>query len=100
MRAEDGFLTLRPAGARRLMKGIPSPRMRVTIQDDAVEFNKQGKNVFCSFVTDADPDMRLHDEVMVVDKDDKLVAIGRAQLTREEMLCFKKGVAVKVREGA
>jgi len=51
-------------------------------------------------VTDADPDIRLQDEVMVVDKDDNLVAIGRAQLTREEMLCFKKGVAVKVREGA
>lgn len=100
MRAEDGFMTLRPAGARRLMKGIPAPRMRVTILDDAVEFNKQGKNVFCSFVTDADPDIRLQDEVMVVDKDDNLVAIGRAQLTREEMLCFKKGVAVKVREGA
>jgi len=28
-----------------------------------------------------------------------LVAIGRAVLTKEEMLAFEKGVAVKVREG-
>jgi archaeosine-15-forming tRNA-guanine transglycosylase len=34
-----------------------------------------------------------------VDKDDALVAIGRAQMTRGEMLSFRKGVAVKVREG-
>lgn len=99
MRAEDGFLTLRPAGARRLLRVIPSPRIRVVIRDDAVEFNRQGKNVFCSFIVDADPDIRPQDEVMVVDSNDSLVAIGRAQLVREEMLCFKKGVAVKVREG-
>jgi len=36
----------------------------------------------------------------VVDKDDRLVAIGRAQMTRDEMMAFQKGVAVKVREGA
>ncbi|NLX47452.1 MAG: tRNA guanosine(15) transglycosylase TgtA [Euryarchaeota archaeon] len=100
MRAEDGFYTLKLAGARRLLKGLPSPHMRVVVQDDSVEFNRQGRNVFCSFVTDADPEIRLQDEVMVVDKNDALVAIGRAQLTRDEMLCFQKGVAVKVREGA
>jgi len=36
----------------------------------------------------------------VVDKNDILVAVGRAQQVREEMLSFKKGIAVKVREGA
>jgi archaeosine-15-forming tRNA-guanine transglycosylase len=39
------------------------------------------------------------DEVMVVDKNDELVAVGRAILTRDEMLAMKKGLAVKVREG-
>lgn len=100
MRAEDGFFTLRPPGARRLLAGIPAPGMRVVVHEDAVEFNKQGRNVFCSFVVDADPDIRPQDEVMVVDKDDRLVAIGRAQMTRDEMMAFQKGVAVKVREGA
>jgi 7-cyano-7-deazaguanine tRNA-ribosyltransferase len=100
MRAEDGFYSLRPPGARRLLKGLPSPRLRVIVQDDSIEFNRQGKNVFCSFVIDADPELRLQDEVVVVDKNDVMVAIGRAQLTREEMLNFKKGIAVKVREGA
>lgn len=100
MRAEDGFYTLRPPGAKRLLKGLPAPRQRVVVQDDSIEFNRQGKNVFCSFVADADSEIRLQDEVLVVDKNDVLVAIGRAQLTRAEMLAFKKGIAVKVREGA
>jgi 7-cyano-7-deazaguanine tRNA-ribosyltransferase len=100
LRAEDGFFTLHPAGARRLLGGLAAPRSRVVVDDDSVEFNRKGRNVFCSFVLDADPELRPQDEVMVVDGNDVLVAIGRAQLTREEMLCFRKGVAVKVREGA
>jgi predicted RNA-binding protein (TIGR00451 family) len=39
------------------------------------------------------------DELMVVDKNDKLIAIGRAILVPEEMMAMTKGIAVKVREG-
>jgi predicted RNA-binding protein (TIGR00451 family) len=38
------------------------------------------------------------DEVLIVDKNDTLIAVGRALLNKEEMLAFDKGVAVKVRE--
>jgi archaeosine-15-forming tRNA-guanine transglycosylase len=34
-----------------------------------------------------------------VDRNDELVACGRALMNREEMLSFKIGMAVKVREG-
>ncbi len=99
MRAGDGFFTMHPGAAIRLMRAWSSPRLRVIVHDDAVPFNREGKNVFCNFVLDCDPEIRPKDEVMVVDSADNLVAIGRAMLTREEMLSFKKGVAVKVREG-
>ena len=39
------------------------------------------------------------DEVMVVDQNDHLLAIGRAMLVPDEMRSMTKGVAVKVREG-
>jgi len=39
------------------------------------------------------------EEVLVVDGNDKLVAVGRAMLVRDEMLSFRKGIAVKVRDG-
>lgn len=99
MRAEDGFFTLRPPGAIRLLKAFPAPRLRVSVADDSVPFNQDGRNVMCTFVTGADPELRLQDEVVVVDKDDRAVAIGRMLLTGDEMSTFKKGLAVKVREG-
>ena len=73
--------------------------MRVVVKDDAVPFNREGKNVFCQFVKECDPALRPMEEVMVVDKDDTLIAIGRTLMTADEMFAFKKGIAVKVREG-
>ncbi|WP_400208120.1 tRNA guanosine(15) transglycosylase TgtA [Candidatus Methanomassiliicoccus intestinalis] len=99
MRANDGFFTLRPPGAKILLQTFPRPRLRVIVKDDAVPFNREGKNVFCAFVEECDKDLRLTDEVLVVDQKDNLVAIGRAMMIREEMLSFQTGVAVKVREG-
>lgn len=99
MRANDGFFTLRPGGAERLHKGFPAPRLRVQVKEDSVPFNREGKNVFCTFVLDCDADLRPMDEVLVVDSSDNLVAIGRAMVTHNEMFAFKTGIAVKVREG-
>jgi 7-cyano-7-deazaguanine tRNA-ribosyltransferase len=99
MRAGDGMFTLKVKGAERLHRGFPSPKLRVIVEDDSVEFNREGKNVFARFVVDCDDEIRPMDEVLVVDKKDDLVAIGRALMNREEMLSFKKGVVVKVREG-
>jgi len=100
MRAGDGLYTLRPEGAERIVKSVPAPHMRVVANDDAVPFVSDGRNVFSAFVTDCDGNLRPMDEVMVVDKNDKLLAVGRAMLTRDEMFSFRKGIAVKVRDGS
>lgn len=99
MRAEDGFFTLKAAGARRLLRSFPFPRLRVVVSDDSVPFNREGKNVMCGFVLDSDPELRPSDETIVVDKNDDLVAIGRIVLTRDESRSFQKGLAVRVRDG-
>ncbi|MCE5296973.1 MAG: tRNA guanosine(15) transglycosylase TgtA [Euryarchaeota archaeon] len=99
MRAEDGFFTLRPPGARRLLKTFPSPRLRAVVSDDSVPFNREGKNVMCGFIIDTDEGLRPSDEVIIVDKNDDLVAIGRIILTKYEAEFFKKGLAIKTREG-
>ncbi|MDD1756560.1 MAG: tRNA guanosine(15) transglycosylase TgtA [Methanomassiliicoccales archaeon] len=99
MRAPDGLFSLRPPGARRLMRGFATPRLRVVVADDSEPFNREGKNVFCHFVKDCDPEVVPMDEVIVVNEKDDMLAIGRATMVREEMLSFKKGLAVRVREG-
>jgi len=98
MRAGDGLFTLRPEGAKRIQENVSAPHMRVVVNDDAVPFVSEGRNVFSAFVTDCD-NVRIMDEVLVVDKNDKLLAVGRAMLTKDEMRSFKKGIAVKVRTG-
>ncbi len=99
LRAEDGFFTLRIEGARRLHTYFPFPRLRVIVSDESAEFNRIGKNVFAKFIIDADENIRPGDEVIVVDENDNLVAVGKTLMNRFEMLYFTKGMAVKVREG-
>lgn len=99
LRAEDGFFTLKIAGARRLHKALPFPRMRVVVKSDSVEFNRLGKNVFAQFVEKWDPTLRPGEECLVVDWADNLVACGQMHLAASELGFFKKGLAVHVREG-
>ena len=98
MRAEDGFFTLKIEGAKRLHNFFKFPKLRVVIEDDAVPFVKEGKNVFAKFVVDCDAELRPMDECLIVDKKDELIGVGRCILNRIEMLYFDYGVAVKTRE--
>jgi uncharacterized protein with predicted RNA binding PUA domain len=99
IRAQDGRLTLSIEGACRLHRTLPFPAYRVTIQEDVAEFPKKGKNVFAKHVIAADREIRSGDEVLVVTGQDDLLATGAAVLSGDEMLHFKYGVAVKVRQG-
>jgi len=98
-RAEDGLLTLGIEGARRLHKVLPYPRMRVVVNGDAEPFARKGKNVFAKFVIDADESIRPYDEVLVVNKNDELLATGQSLLNGKELKIFQQGLAVKVRRG-
>ncbi len=100
LRAGDGLYTLRPEGAQRILEKIPSPRMRVIVNDDSVPFVSEGRNAFAQFVLDADDEIRPMEEVIVVDRNDRLLATGRALLIKSEMKSLKKGIAVKVRTGS
>ena len=100
LRAGDGLYTLRPEGAQRILEKIPSPRMRVIVNDDSIPFVSEGRNAFAQFVLDADDEIRPMEEVIVVDKNDNFLATGRALLIKSEMKSLKKGIAVKVRTGS
>ncbi len=98
MRAEDGLFTLKLDGGRRLHRRLRHPLVRVVLKKDAVPFVKEGKSVFAKFVSDCDPELRPLDECIIVDEADEFLAVGRTLLTRDEMLSFHQGMAVKTRE--
>ncbi len=97
LRANDGFLILSAYGGQRLKEALPFPKKRVIMNDDAAPFVAKGKTAFCKFVLDCDPELRALEEVLLVDKDDNLLATGQALLCAAEMKAFKKGTAVSVR---
>ncbi len=99
MRAHDGLFSLRVEGGKVLHRAFPKPTLRVVVETETAEFNRLGKNVFAKFVREADPELRPRDEVLVVDQEDRLAAVGQAVLNPEEMVDFDRGVAVRVREG-
>ncbi len=100
LRASDGLLTLSAYGGQKLKEALPFPKKRVIMDDEAAPFVAKGKTAFCKFVVDCDPEIRALEEVLLVDKNDVLLATGQALLCAAEMKAFKRGIAVNVRYGA
>lgn len=99
LRARDYRFNLYiPAGVV-LNNYLPHPRMRVYVKDEYADFIAKGKTLFCKHVLMADPEIGPYDEVLVVDSTGKLLAVGRALVAGREMVYYKRGEAVRVREG-
>jgi predicted RNA-binding protein (TIGR00451 family) len=98
-RPNDGLFTLTIGGARRLTSGLDGFGYFVRVSDDVSDFVGKGRNVFAKHVEDAGEKIRPGDEVIVVDSGRNVLGVGKALLVKEEMLAFKRGLAVKVRRG-
>jgi uncharacterized protein with predicted RNA binding PUA domain len=98
-RPKDGMLALTVHGGLALKKLFKAPKLRVKVMPGVEEFIRKGGNVFAKHVIGVDPDLRPAEEVLVVDKRDRLLAVGRSFFNAIEMRSFKIGVAVKVRHG-
>ncbi|MFX0210611.1 MAG: PUA domain-containing protein, partial [Candidatus Hodarchaeota archaeon] len=99
LRARDFIIIPRIELAKALHKLLPNSNMRVVIDKTAEPFVREGKSVFAKFVQSAWEGIRSGDEVLVVSETGDLVGTGTAMLAPLEMLHFKKGIAVKTREG-
>ncbi|MGN1362661.1 MAG: tRNA guanosine(15) transglycosylase TgtA [Methanobrevibacter sp.] len=99
MRASDAFLILTKEGARKLHKAMEYPKNRVVVNEDSEPFTRDGKSVFCQFVVECDENIRANDEVLLVNKNDDLLGIGKALLNPREIESFNKGQAIKTRKG-
>jgi uncharacterized protein with predicted RNA binding PUA domain len=99
LRPTDGLFSLSVAGAKRIAENAVSAKCFVMVQDDVAEFIADGGDVFAVHIVKADREIRAKDEVIAVDGSGKVLAVGRAVLSGEEMKVFKIGVAVKVRRG-
>jgi len=99
LRPTDGLFTLSIAGARRITEKASYARYFVIVKNNVSKFIAEGGDVFAAHVVRADNEIRPKDEVIIVDENRNVLAVGRAVLSGSEMKCFKSGVAVKVRRG-
>jgi uncharacterized protein with predicted RNA binding PUA domain len=99
LRPTDGLLSLSITAARTVLKQARFAQCFVTVRRDVSEFIAKGGDVFAAHVVKADDAIRSKDEAIILDEDDRVLAVGRALLSSKEMMAFKVGVAVKVRHG-
>jgi len=99
LRPTNGLLSLSITAARLIAEKADSAKCFVAVQKDVLKFVADGGDVFAAHVVKSDKAIRAKDEVIIVDEDKHVLAVGRALLSSSEMKAFKTGVAVKVRHG-
>lgn len=99
LRPMDGLFVLTFEGAEKLHSQLPFPQRRVTADEEAVPFLKEGKDLFAKFVIDIDENLRAYEEVLLIDRNDVLLGVGKLLLSPREVKAFNKGVAVQCRRG-
>ena len=99
LRPTDGLLSLSIKAAKFMAKNTLDAKCFVTVRNDVSEYIAAGGDVFAVHVVKVDAEIGAKDEVIAVDENGGVLAVGRAMLSSEEMRAFKTGVAVKVRHG-
>jgi uncharacterized protein with predicted RNA binding PUA domain len=100
LRPTDGLLSLSIKAAKFMIENIPEAKYTVTVLNAVSKYIAAGGDVFAVHVVKVDHEVRAKDEVIAIDEDRHVLAVGRAVLSSSEMLAFKTGVAVKVRHGS
>jgi 7-cyano-7-deazaguanine tRNA-ribosyltransferase len=83
-------------GALELHRILPYPRARIVVDPDAAPFVAAGKSLFSKFVRGGDSSLAPDAPALLVDPDDRLLAVGRLLLAPYEMAQLQRGVAVSV----
>ena len=100
LRPTDGMLSLSIKAAKFMTENTPSAKCFVIVQNDVAQYIAAGGDVFAVHVVKVDDEIGAKDEVIILDEDKHVLAVGRTVLSSGEILAFKTGVAVKVRHGS
>ena len=93
----DGGLAITPYFAQLLMKSKLFKEHCVEVTSDAAPFVEDGRSVFCKHVVRCGKKVHVAGDTPILFKN-KVIAVGKAVLSYEMILDFKKGVAIKVRD--
>ncbi len=92
----DGIPRPTFAGAEWVVEVLPGAHERVVVETDAAPFVAEGRSLFSRFVRSADPELAPGSSALLVDPQDRLLAVGRLLLAPGEMGVLRRGVAARV----
>jgi predicted RNA-binding protein (TIGR00451 family) len=75
------------------------PRWVVTVLDGVTDIVSEGKTVFCRHVVYCSDELRAGEDVVILNERSDILAAGRSNLAGPVIKQFKRGAAVKMREG-
>lgn len=92
-RAGDGLYALSPRAAEVILRVEPPPRFRVIVKDPGLISG----SVLVANVERVDHLLRPGDEVIIVDRGDRLVGVGRLRVPPAMISGLERGEVVRVR---
>jgi predicted RNA-binding protein (TIGR00451 family) len=78
---------------------MASPPNHVIVRDDVSEYIRKGGNIFAKHVVTAPGSMRPAEEVIATDEVGRLLGVGVAVQSGNDMKYFKRGIAIRIRRG-
>ena len=66
---------------------------------EAIPFVSEGRSLFCKHVKWCGSNVKVGSDVIVIDDNEKILAVGRARIASSMMNGFGAGVAVRIRQG-
>ncbi|TFG26140.1 hypothetical protein EU528_14925 [Candidatus Thorarchaeota archaeon] len=88
--ADTGSISLTLSGGRLL-----APLNQYWVRLDVSQV--KGGSIFAVGITEADPQIRPGDEVIIINNDDKVIAVGKSEMSGREMCELNRGRAVSLR---
>ncbi len=92
----DGLARPTFHGATQLAPLLGEGRGQLVVADDAASFVAAGRSLFSRFVVGADPSLAPDQTVLLVDRSDSVLAVGRLLLAPHEIPRLRRGVAARV----
>jgi predicted RNA-binding protein (TIGR00451 family) len=99
LRPTDGLLALTVEGATILLTKMKRPRNHVIVQSDVSEYIRRGGDIFAKHIVSASNSLRPAEEVLATDEEGRLIGVGSALQSGNDMKHFKRGVAIRIRHG-
>ncbi|TXT66757.1 MAG: tRNA-guanine(15) transglycosylase [Promethearchaeota archaeon] len=99
LKPTNGLFTLTFLASDIIISNTKSPRLRAVVLTEISKFIRKGRNVFCKHILDIDDSLRPNDEIIVVNQEQEILAIGRVSIPVPYIREFTRGVGVDVRKG-